>query len=103
MISKEALEAEAVCTREQAEVLVRYDHHRVQVEGRWGILITYPWIPLEETPEPLVAKVLFNPAPKHLPSPAQIHAVIFKHPLAPKEVQEIIDQLQFRVENNPSG
>lgn len=89
------LQATAVCTRAQAEVLVRFDHHRVKVGGRWGIMITYPWMPLEEAPEPLRVKVLFNPAPKHMPSPDQLRVMIFKHPLAPQEVQSIIDQLQF--------
>ncbi len=95
MLSPDAFEAVAVCTRAQAEILVRYDHHRVKVGSRWGIMITYPWMPLEEAEQPLRVKVIFNPAPKHLPSPDQIRAVVFKHPLAPEEVQRIIDQLQF--------
>ncbi len=95
MIPPESIQVTAVCSREQAEVLVRYDHHRVKVENRWGILITYPWMPLEEAQEPLVPKVIFNPAPKHNISPDQVRAIIFKHPLAPEEVQEIVDRLQF--------
>jgi hypothetical protein len=96
MISQSTNEAIAICSRSQAETLVKFDHHRVKVENRWGILITYPWMPLEEAQEPLIAKVLFNPAPKHLPTPEQIHRIIFQHPLAPEIVQAIIDQLQFQ-------
>lgn len=95
MITPDTIQATAICTRAQAEVLVRYDHHRVKVGNQWGILITYPWMPLEEAQEPLVARVLFNPAPRHPASSDQIRQIIFKHPLAPKEVQDIIDQLQF--------
>ncbi len=95
MLSPDSYEAVAACTWEQAEILVRYDHHRVKVAERWGIMITYPWMPLEEAQEPLLVKVIFNPAPRHIPSPDQIRAIIFKHPLAPQEVQNIIDQLQF--------
>jgi hypothetical protein len=96
MIPPDSIQVAAICTRTQGEVLVRYDHHRVKVENRWGILITYPWMPLEEAQEPLMAKVIFNPAPKHNFSPDQIRALVFKHPLAPPEVQEIIDQLLFK-------
>lgn len=91
------LQAEAVCTRAQAEILVQYDHHRVQALDRWGIMITYPWMPLEEALEPLVVKVIFNPAPHHLPSPEQIRSIIFKHPLAPQFVQDRVDTLSFHV------
>ena len=85
----------ARCTREEAEALVRYDHHRVQVGGRWGILITYPLMPLEDAQEPLLVNVVFNPSPKHLPTVKQTRAMVFKHPLAPQEVQELIDGLTF--------
>lgn len=95
MLPSNAVQAVAVCTRAQAEILVRYDHHRVKVGSRWGIMITYPWMPLEEAQEPLQVRVIFNPAPKHLPSPDQVRAVVFQHPLAPEEVQRIIDQLAF--------
>ncbi len=94
-VSPDSHQATAACTRAQAEVLVRFDHHRVRIAGRWGIMITYPWLPLEEAPDPLVVRVLFNPAPQYLPSPDQVRQVVFKHPLAPAEVQAIVDQLQF--------
>ena len=95
MISPDSLQAVAICTRAQAETLVLFDHHRVQVEGRWGIMITYPWMPIEEAQEPLAVKVLFNPVPRHLPDPDQLRAMIFKHPLAPPEVQKIVAALEF--------
>lgn len=95
MISPDADEAVAVCTRSQAETLVHYDHHRVIVENRWGIMITYPLLPLEDAQDPLYVKVIFNPAPKYKPSPDQIRAIVFKHRLAPPEIQEIIGQLNF--------
>lgn len=90
-----AHQAAATCTREQAETLVKFDHHRVKVGERWGILISYPLMPLEEAQEPLAITVIFNPSPRHLPTPDQIRSVIFKHPLAPAEVQQIVDQLHF--------
>lgn len=95
MISQDSHFANAVCTRAQAETLVRFDHHRVKVENRWGIMITYPWLPLEEAQEPLVVRILFNPASKHLTSPDAVRRMIFKHPLAPEAVQRIIDTLEF--------
>jgi hypothetical protein len=95
VISPDSYQAVAVCTREQAETLVQYDHHRVKVENRWGIMITYPWMPIEVAHEPLEVKVLFNPAFKYGFTPDQVRAMIFKHPLAPEDVQTIINQLQF--------
>lgn len=95
MISPDADAAVAVCTRSQAETLVHYDHHRVKVGNRWGIMITHPWLPLEEARDPLLVKVIFNPAPKYNPSSDQIRAIVFKHPLAPQEIQDMIVQLNF--------
>ena len=95
MISPDANEAVAVCTRSQAETLVQYDHHRVKVENRWGIMITYPLLPLEEAQEPLFVKVIFNPAPQYDPSLEQIRAIVFKHRLAPAEIQDMIGRLDF--------
>lgn len=85
----------ARCSRPQAEILVQYDHHRVRVSGRWGIMITYHWMPLEDAVEPLVVEVIFNPSRKHLKTDEQVRAQIFNHPLAPDTVQVVIDQLHF--------
>jgi hypothetical protein len=85
----------AICRRDQATLLVQHDHHRVKVGDRWGIMITYPWMPLEEAAEPLIVKVIFHPAPRHGGSPEQVRAIIFKHPLAPDSIQQVINQLVF--------
>ncbi len=87
----------AVCDRRQAEQLAAFDHHQVIVKNCWGILITYHWAPVEDAPEPLIATVFFNPAPNHTTSEGQIRMMIRKHPLAPPDIQAVIDQLTFRL------
>ncbi len=104
-IGSEVNQVTATCTREQAEILAAWDHHRVRVGERWGILITYPLmmqleaaagvLAAEVPAEPLEVKVVFNPAPKHMPTAEQARAIVFKHPPAPQAVQEIIDRLSF--------
>jgi hypothetical protein len=79
--------AVALCSREQAEKLVRYDYHVVQVRGRAGVMLTYEWMPLEEHTGPLVLTVVFQ------------H--VEKHPSAPEEVQTIVDSLRFQVRGQP--
>jgi len=74
-------ERTAVCTRDQAAQIVNYDHHRVRVDGRLAVMLTYHWMPLEEAAEPLILRAVFQYAEKHPP--------------APPEVQTIIDQLHF--------
>lgn len=81
--------------RVQAERLVQFDHHQVIVQGCWGILFTYPWMPLDEVPEPLVATVVFNPAPRHAPTEDVVRMIIRKHPVASQEIQAIINQWVF--------
>lgn len=71
----------AICTRDQAAQIVNYDHHRVRVDGRLVVMLTYHWMPLEEAAEPLILRAVFQYAEKHPP--------------APLEVQTIIDQLHF--------
>ena len=87
----------ATCERRQAEQLVSFDHHQVIVKDCWGILITYHWMSIEESPEPLTATVVFNPAPNHKMTEDQIRMMFRKHPIAPPNVQFIIDQLTFRI------
>jgi hypothetical protein len=96
MISPDSDQAVAECTRAQAETLVRFDHHRVRVADRWGIMITFPWMPLEEAQEPFLLKVIFNPAPTYLSTPDEVFTIVIKHPQAPEEVQNIIDKLAFQ-------
>ena len=80
-------QAVAICTRTQAEQLVSYDHHVVEVNGRPGVMLTYEWMPLEEHPGPFLLTVVFHHAEKHPP--------------APHEVQSIVDTLHFQVRGQP--
>jgi hypothetical protein len=72
----------AVCSREQAEQIILYDHHVVVANGDLpGVMITYHWMPLEEAEDPLILMLI----------PAHVDV----HPPAPPEIQAIIDQLMF--------
>jgi len=86
---------EALCTRSQAEFLAAFDHHRVVVNERWGILITHHLWPLAEATEPFKLKVILNPAAKHSTAESRIRSVVMKHPSAPDAVQAVIDQMAF--------
>lgn len=77
----------AVCTREQAEQLVKYDHHVVEVNGRVGVMLTYEWMPVEAHTGPFVLTVVFHHAEKH--------------PRVPREIQSIVDELRFQVRGQP--
>ena len=77
----------AICTRDQVEQLVNYDHHAVNVNGRMGVMLTYEWMPVEEHTGPFVLTVVFHYAEKH--------------PRAPEEVQSIVDGLRFQVRGQP--
>ena len=80
-------QAIAICTREQAEQLVNYDHHVVQVDGRAGVMLTYEWMPLEEHTGPFVLTVIFQHAEKH--------------PRAPQAIQSFVDELTFQIRGQP--
>jgi hypothetical protein len=80
-------QAVAICTADQAEQLVNYDHHRINVSGRAGVLLTYEWMPIEEHIGPFVLTVVFHHAETHPP--------------APDEVQAIVDKLKFQVRGQP--
>lgn len=80
-------QAVAICTREQAEQLVNYDHHVVRVNGREGVMLTYEWMPVEGHVGPFVLTVVFRYAEKH--------------PRAPGEIQSIVDRLTFQVRGQP--
>jgi hypothetical protein len=80
-------QAIAICTREQAEQLVNYDHHVVQVDGRAGVMLTYEWMPLEEHTGPFLLTVVF----RHVQG----------HPAAPAEIQSLVDGLRFQVRGQP--
>ena len=76
-------QAIAICTPEQARELVQYDHHRVIVESRAGVLLTYEWMPIEQHLRAFVLTVVFHHAEKHPP--------------APEKIQAIVDALRFQV------
>ena len=80
-------QAVAVCTREQAEKLVNFDHHVVQVDGRAGVMLTYEWMPIEEHNGPFVLTVVFHSAEKHPP--------------APGEIKSILEELRFQFRGQP--
>lgn len=80
-------QAIAICTREQAEQLVNYDHHRINVLGRAGVLLTYEWVPTEEHIGPFVLTIVFHHAETHPP--------------APDEIQALVNKLNFQVRGQP--
>ena len=80
-------QAVAICTRAQAEQLVKYDHHVVIVNSRPAVMLTYEWMPVEEHADPFVLTVVFHHAEKHPP--------------APQEIQSIVDGLKFQVRGQP--
>ena len=80
-------QAVAVCSREQAEQLVKYDHHVVLVNDRPGVMLTYEWMPVEEHMGPFVLTVVFH------------H--VEKHPRAPEAIQSVVDELEFQVRGQP--
>ena len=80
-------QAVAICTREQAEQLVHYDHHVIQVAGRPGVMLTYEWMTVEEHTGPFVLTVVFHHTEKHPP--------------APESIQSIVEELAFQVRGQP--
>ncbi len=74
----------APVSHEQAARLVNYDHHRVRVGTKLGVLLTYHWLPLEDVAEPLALTVVFPPV-----------SVVLAHPPAPEQIQTLIDQLPW--------
>jgi hypothetical protein len=80
-------QAVAICTREQAQQLVDYDHHVVQVNGSLGVMLTYEWMPLEGHAGPFVLTVVFHHSEKH--------------PRAPEAIQSIVDELTFQIRGQP--
>jgi hypothetical protein len=79
--------AVAICTRQQAEQLVSYDHHVVQVNGQAGVMLTHEWMPIEEHAGPFLLTVVFHYAEKHPP--------------APGEIQALVGELSFQVRGQP--
>ncbi len=77
------IQGEATCDPICTAQWMTFGHHQVMVADVWSILITYPWMLLETRNEPWVATLIFNPAPKHLHTAAQVSSAIRKHPIAP--------------------
>lgn len=92
---EERTSVEAEVDRGIAAQLAGFDHHRVVVGDRWGILITYHWLPLAEAPDPLVARVIFQPAPDYLLNEAEVRFHVQRHPPAPPFIQDLVDRLPF--------
>jgi hypothetical protein len=69
-------QAVAICTREQAAQLAAYDHHRVVVSGRVGVLLTHAWQPLEEHVGPFLLTVVFYQVENHPPAPDPVQAIV---------------------------
>ncbi len=80
-------QAIAICTREQAEQLVSYDNHVVDVSGRPGVMLTSEWMPVQEHTGPFVLTVVFHHADNH--------------PSAPAEIQSVVDGLSFQIRGQP--
>jgi hypothetical protein len=73
----------ATCSRADAALLLRYDHHVAWIGGRPALLLTYRWAAtgLEGLAEPLAFEVSFT-YPRG-------------HPASPMEVQAVVDRLAF--------
>ena len=80
-------QAVAICTCDQAEQLLNYDHHVVNVKGRAGVMPTYAWIPIEGHAGPFVLTVVFHHTEEH--------------PRAPQDIQMIVDELTFQLRGQP--
>lgn len=74
-----------------------YDHHRVRVAGRWGVLLTHQW--MGAPPEtPLTLQVVFRVGADYGLAREQSERAIQKHPPAPEEAQAVVDRLEFRTD-----
>lgn len=78
-----AVRALAGCTPAQARILRPFDHHRVRVEDRSGVMLTYDWPLADESRDQYELVVVF--------------AYADRHPAAPPHVQAVIDQLHFAI------
>ena len=77
----------AICSRQQADQLVHFDHHVVRVNDRDGVMLTHEWMPVEGHSGPFILTVVFYNAEKY--------------PKAPAEIQAIVDTLRFQVRGQP--
>jgi hypothetical protein len=77
----------AICSRQQADQLVHFDHHVVRVNDRDGVMLTHEWMLVEQHSGPFILTVVFYNAEKH--------------PKAPAEIQSIVNTLRFQVRGQP--
>ncbi len=75
------VEFRATCTRSQALDHIRFDHQRVNIGGKAGVMLTYDWPDPIESEESFVLRVVF--------------AYADEHPIAPVHIQNIVSQLNF--------
>ena len=82
---------QAECPQADGPLLLRYDHHTVWLAGRQALILTYHWasVDRENHAEPLTLDVSFTYAPGH--------------PRAPASVQQIVDRLTFRPQDDPQS
>ncbi len=73
--------ATALCPPKETAQLLPYNHYTVQVNGRTGVLVTYPDLKETELTQPVELQIVFE----HIAG----------HPAAPQEVQSIINNLTF--------
>lgn len=70
-----------MCSPAQAAQLAPYDHHRVYLDGRAAVILTYHWPPTYDDSDTLTLYAVFRYAEQH--------------PLATADIQAIVDQLAF--------
>lgn len=78
------------CSRADAELLLRYDHHVVWVGGRAALLLTYPWAAdgIGARPEPLAFEISFTYPRGHPPVPRDVQSVVERITFAPSGPHE---------------
>lgn len=86
----------ATCTLAQAEQLLYYDHHRVQVQGRWGVMLTHHWMMDPGRLDPLLVHVRLGFGREYGLTEAEISAAIQRHPPAPMAILTLVGQLDFQ-------
>ena len=72
----------ALCPVDAIELLLRFDHHVVWLDGRPALLLTYAWHEIEVRSRPLPCEVSFTFAAGH--------------PTAPVDVQEVARSLTWQ-------
>jgi hypothetical protein len=95
------IECHAIVSRDQAEILARFDHCWIKVNGRLAILVGR--FCLESPDQVYRVTALENPAPKHATDLSQVRGIILRHPKAPVDIQALVDTLHFSRELTASA